>query len=241
MIIIPAIDLRREKVVRLFQGRYDIEKDYQLSPFSVAEQFEKAGAKLIHLVDLDAARTGKPIHRDLILKLAKEVKAEIEVGGGIRTIETISDYLENGVSRVILGTAAHRDPNLVEQALKKFPKRIVIGIDAKEGKVAISGWEEKTGISALELAKRYDCPEVRAIIYTEIERDGTLKGPALEPMGKILKAIKVPVIASGGVSSINDLLLLKKYEQDGLEGVIVGKAIYEKKINLKEAIQQLAN
>jgi len=332
MLLIPAIDLRRGQVVRLFQGRYDREKNYQLSPLEVAKQFAEAGAKLIHLVDLDAARTGAPIHQDLILELASKVKAEFEVGGGIRTIETISDYLERGVSRVIMGTAAHRDPELVEDALKKFPRRIVIGIDAKqqlktdfhsdscylpamlkistelkgnpddnleellestlsesgrgledlenylrehkkelveeakrlvrarkksknklwkkkpklaeesklmESKVAISGWEEKTEISAVELAKRYDRKEVRAIIYTEIERDGTLQGPALKPLGKILKTVKVPVIASGGVSSLEDLLLLKKYAKDGLEGVIVGKAIYEGRINLREAIESL--
>lgn len=226
-------------MVRLFQGRYDREKNYRLAPLEVAKQFVEAGAKLIHLVDLDAARTGEPQQRDLILKLAKEVNAEFELGGGIRTIKIIADYLENGVSRVILGTAAHRDPNLVEQALKKFPRRIVIGIDAKEGKVAISGWEEKTGTSAVELAKRYDRPEVRAIIYTEIERDGTLQGPAIKSLEEILKAVNIPVIASGGVSGIPDLTALLPYEKLGLEGVIVGKAIYEGKINLKEAIQMM--
>ncbi len=240
MLLIPAIDLRRGQVVRLFQGRYDREKNYRLAPLEVAQKFVEAGARLIHLVDLDAARTGEPIQLELILKLAREVKTDLEVGGGIRNLETISQYLEGGISRVILGTAAHKDPELVEAALKKFPKKIVIGIDARKGQVAVQGWEEGTEVDAVELAKKYDRPEVGAIIYTEIERDGALQGPDIKSTMRLANAVSVPVIASGGISSIEDLVRLKKEAGEKIAGVIVGKAIYEGKIDLKEAFSALS-
>jgi len=156
-------------------------------------------------------------------------------------METIREYLEGGVNRVILGTAAHNDAELVESALKNFPKKIVIGIDAREGRVAVSGWEEKTGIDAVELARRYNRWEVRAIIYTEIERDGTLQGPAVKGTERLLQNVQVPVIASGGVSSLEDLKKLKALKESGLEGVIVGKAIYEKQVDVREAIKLLSS
>jgi phosphoribosylformimino-5-aminoimidazole carboxamide ribotide isomerase len=239
MLLIPAIDLRGGQVVRLYQGRFDREKQYHLSPDEVAARFKEAGAKIIHVVDLDGAREGKPLNKDIILELARTVPIKIEVGGGIRNMETIREYLEAGVNRVILGTIAHSDQELVEQALKAFPKKIVIGIDAKAGRVAISGWEEKTGIDAAELAQRYNRWEVRAIIYTEIERDGALQGPAVAGTERLLKAVQVPVIASGGVSSLEDLKQLKPLGASGLEGVIVGKAIYEKQVDVREAIRLL--
>jgi phosphoribosylformimino-5-aminoimidazole carboxamide ribotide isomerase len=237
MIVIPAIDLRRNQVVRLFQGKYDQEKEYGLDPCKVAEGFLQSGAKLIHLVDLDAARTGEPCQKELVLDLVKKVKIDFELGGGIRTIETIRNYLEGGVRRVIIGTAAHREPKLVEQAIKEYPGRIVIGIDARRGKVAVQGWEEGTGVDALELAKRYDRPEIAAIIYTEIEKDGTLKGPDIAGTLKLARSVKVPVVASGGVSCLDDLLKLKKEAGGDISGVIVGKAIYEGKLELAEAVK----
>ena len=236
MLLIPSIDLRHGQVVRLFQGRYDRETQYQLSPLEVAQSFLDAGASLVHVVDLDAAREGRPVHKELIFELARSVKVKLEVGGGIRDLDTVQEYLDNGINRVILGTAAHENPELVSQALSRFPKKIVIGIDARNGKAAVSGWEKKTEVDAIELAKSYDRPEVRAIIYTEIERDGALAGPAVEGTRKMLEAVTVPVIASGGVSSMDDLEKLKPLAKLGLEGVIVGKAVYEKKINLREAI-----
>ena len=241
MLLIPAIDLRGGQVVRLYQGRFDREKQYQLSPLEVANRFKEAGAQIIHVVDLDGAREGRPVNKDIILELAQKVRIKLEVGGGIRTMETIREYLEGGVNRVILGTAAHNDAELVESALKNFPKKIVIGIDAREGRVAVSGWEEKTGIDAVELARRYNRWEVRAIIYTEIERDGTLQGPAVKGTERLLQNVQVPVIASGGVSSLEDLKKLKALKESGLEGVIVGKAIYEKQVDVREAIQLLSS
>lgn len=241
MLLIPAIDLRGGQVVRLFQGRYDQEKQYGLSPLDVANGFKEAGAQIIHLVDLDGAREGRPVNKDIILELARTVRIKFEVGGGIRSMETIQEYLEGGVNRVILGTAAHSDADLVESALKKFPKKIVIGIDAHKNRVAVSGWEEKTGMDAVELAKKYNRWEVRAIIYTEIERDGTLQGPAVKGTERLLQNVEVPVIASGGVSSLEDLKKLKPLKELGLEGVIVGKAIYEKHLDVGEAIKLLSS
>ena len=239
MLLIPAIDLRHGKVVRLFQGQFDQEKQYELDPLDVAAEFAEAGAQLIHLVDLDGAREGRPAHKKLVLSLAQQVRTKFEIGGGIRTLDIIQEYLDGGVSRVILGTAAHNNPDLVEKALAKFPKKIVIGIDAHKGRVAVSGWEDKTSIDALELAEKYNRWEVRAIIYTEIERDGTLQGPSISGTRQILEAVEVPVIASGGVSSADDLLKLQPLEKLGLEGVIVGKAIYENKLKVRDAIQLL--
>ena len=171
------------------------------------------------------------------MKLAQKTKAEIEVGGGIRTLETVKEYLEGGVSRVILGTVAHSQPELVDELVLLFPEKIVIGIDAFRGKVSVAGWEEETDFDFIDLARRYDRKGIRAIIYTEIERDGTLEGPNIWGIEQILKAVKVPIIASGGISSLDDVLALKKFEALGLEGVIIGKAIYEGKINLKQAIE----
>jgi len=240
MLLIPAIDLRHGKVVRLYQGKFDQEKQYEMEPREVAAEFAEAGAQLIHLVDLDGAREGRPAHKQLVLSLVQQVRVKFEIGGGIRTLDTIQEYLDRGISRVILGTAAHSNPDLVEKALSKFSKKIAIGIDAAKGRVAVSGWEEKTSIDALELAKKYNRWEVRAIIYTEIERDGTLEGPSISGTKKILEAVEVPVIASGGVSSTDDLLKLKPLEKLGLEGVIVGKAIYENKLKVKDAVKILA-
>ena len=239
MLVIPSIDLYQGKVVRLYQGRFDREKDYHFSPEQVLREFARKGARLVHIVDLEGARKGEPVHKELIIHLAKISPSEIEVGGGIRAPETVAEYLEAGVGRVILGTVAHSQPELVEELVREYPGRIVIGIDAFRGRVSVAGWEEETGWDFITLAKRYDREGIRAIIYTEIERDGTLKGPNISGVEELLKAVKVPVIASGGISSLNDLLLLKPYQKWGLEGVIVGKAIYEGKIDLKEAIKFL--
>ena len=237
MLVIPAIDLLGSEVVRLYQGRFSEEKKYHLTPEELVNEFVEAGARLIHIVDLEGARKGEPVHKDLILKLAQSSGAKLEVGGGIRNLDTVREYLEGGVERVILGTVAHSYPELVDQLISLFPQRIVIGIDAFRGKVSVAGWEEETDLDFIDLAKRYDREGIRAIIYTEIERDGTLKGPNFWGIEQILKVVNVPVIASGGISNLEDILALKRFEAQGLEGVIVGKAIYEKKINLKEAIK----
>jgi len=240
MIVIPAIDLIAGKVVRLYQGRFEQEKRYSVSAEQVARDFYEQGAKLIHLVDLEGARSGRPREKELILNLVKEVAVDFEIGGGIRDMDTIREYLEGGIKRVILGTVAYHNQGLVENAVKEFPGRIVIGIDARRGKVSVSGWEKETELDAVALAKRFDWKDLGGIIYTEIERDGTLSGPELKGLRRILEAVQVPVIASGGISSLDELLALKAYEGLGLEGAIVGKAIYEGRIKLSEAIKVLS-
>jgi len=240
MIVIPAIDLIEGKVVRLYQGRFEQKKGYSVSAEEVAGDFYEQGANLIHLVDLEGARAGKPTQKELVLRLAKKVPVDFELGGGIREMDTVREYLEGGIKRVILGTVAEKNQGLVEEAVKEFPGRIMIGIDARKGMVAVSGWEQETGIDAVALAKRFDWKDLGGIIYTEIERDGTLQGPELKGLRRILDAVQAPVIASGGISSLEDLLALKAYEELGLEGVIVGKALYEGRINLLEVIKAVS-
>jgi phosphoribosylformimino-5-aminoimidazole carboxamide ribotide isomerase len=234
MQIIPAIDLKGGKVVRLEQGRMDRDKTYSDDPGAVARGFAAAGAELIHVVDLDGAVLGRPANRAVIHDLARAAGAPIELGGGIRDLDTIADYLEHGIRRVILGTAAHRDPALVEQACARFPGRIVIGIDAREGKVAIRGWNEDTAMTAVELARRYQGLAVAAIVYTDIARDGMRTGPNVEATVAIARAVKLPVIASGGIKTIEHLRALLPFPE--IVGVITGRALYEGDLNLAEAI-----
>ena len=236
MIIIPAIDLKAGQVVRLEQGRMDRDKVYSSDPAQVAKTFAKAGAELIHVVDLDGAFQKKPVNVAAVEAILKATSVPIEVGGGIRDLETIAFYLDRGVSRVILGTAAHRNPDLVRQAGEKFPGRIVVGIDAREGKVAVEGWAETTSVSAEELARRYAGLGVRALIFTDIARDGMLTGPATASTRRLMKAVNIPVIASGGVKNLEHIRELLPLAQAGLEGVITGRAIYEGTLDLAQAI-----
>ncbi|OGP56928.1 MAG: 1-(5-phosphoribosyl)-5-[(5-phosphoribosylamino)methylideneamino]imidazole-4-carboxamide isomerase [Deltaproteobacteria bacterium RBG_13_61_14] len=236
MIVIPAIDLKSGQVVRLEQGRLDRDKVYSSDPAATAKKFAEAGAELIHVVDLDGAFQKKPVNSAAVDAILKATAVPIEVGGGIRDLETISFYLERGVSRVILGTAAHRHPELVRQACGKFPGRVVVGIDAREGKAAVEGWAETTAVPAEELARRYQGLGVRAIIFTDIARDGMLTGPAVESTRRLMRAVKIPVIASGGVKDIADIRELLPLARKGLEGVITGRAVYEGTLDLAEAI-----
>lgn len=234
MQIIPAIDLKGGKVVRLEQGRMDRDKIYSDDPAAMARKLADAGAELIHVVDLDGAVSGRPINREVILELARG-PAPIELGGGLRDLETIADYLDHGVSRVILGTAAHKNPELVRAAVGRFPKRVVIGIDAREGKVAISGWNEDTPLRAVDLAVSYDALPIAAIIYTDIARDGMMTGPNLEQTLALARAVKTPVIASGGVKNLDHVRALLPHPE--ISGVITGRAIYEGTLDLAEAIR----
>ena len=238
MIVIPAIDLKSGQVVRLEQGRLDRDKVYSSDPAATAKKFAEAGAELIHVVDLDGAFQKKPVNAAAIESILKADQAPIEVGGGIRDLATIAYYLERGVSRVILGTAAHRNPELVRQAGEKYPGRIVVGIDAREGKAAVEGWAETTAVPAEELARRYQGLGVAAIIFTDISRDGMLTGPAVESTARLLRAVTIPVIASGGVKDLEDIraLLDLAREFDHLEGVITGRAVYEGTLDLAQAI-----
>jgi phosphoribosylformimino-5-aminoimidazole carboxamide ribotide isomerase len=235
MILYPAIDIRGGKCVRLTQGRYDEMTVFNDDPKAVAQQFLKDGAKYIHIVDLDAAR-GESGNRHIISRIAKSVDMPVQTGGGIRTMDDINAVLESGVTRVILGTAAVKNPDLVSKAVKKYGSRIAVGIDAKDGFVAIEGWEKVSKFKAIEFAQSMESLGVKTIIYTDIATDGMMAGPNTKAMEEMLNEVGMEVIASGGVSAIKDLIGLK---QLGVHGAIVGKAIYTGAINLKEALQSL--
>ncbi|RNC72636.1 MAG: 1-(5-phosphoribosyl)-5-[(5-phosphoribosylamino)methylideneamino]imidazole-4-carboxamide isomerase [Desulfuromonadales bacterium] len=236
MIVIPAIDLKEGKCVRLEQGLMEKDTVFCDSPADQAREWERQGAELLHIVDLDGAFAGEPKNRASIEAIVKAITIPTQLGGGIRDIPTIEAYLSLGIGRVILGTAAQRNPELVEEACRLFPGRIVVGIDAKNGMVAVQGWAEVTGVTAVDLAKRFEGYGVAAIIYTDIARDGMMQGPNIEATKALADAISIPVIASGGVSSLKDIENLMAIEASGIAGAITGKAVYTGAINLAEAV-----
>ena len=236
MIIFPAIDLKNGQCVRLFKGDMNQATVFNDNPAAQALEFENAGFKFLHIVDLDGAIAGASANEESVRSILKSVKIPTQLGGGIRTIESIEKWLALGVSRVILGTIAAKNPELVREACQKFPGKIVIGIDAKNGFVATEGWVETSEISVLELAKKFeDCGAV-AIIYTDISRDGTLTGADFEGTKNLAENLKIPVIASGGISNLDDVLKIKTLEKSGVIGAIVGRAIYDKKIDPRDLV-----
>jgi phosphoribosylformimino-5-aminoimidazole carboxamide ribotide isomerase len=236
MILFPAIDLKDGQCVRLFQGDMDQVTVFGDDPAAQARDFAAAGAKWLHVVDLNGAVSGRPVNEDAVKGILGAVDIPVQLGGGIRDRETIEFWLERGVRRVILGTIAVRDPALVEQASRKHPGRVAVGIDARDGMVAVEGWTETSATTALDLAKRFRDSSLAAIIYTDISRDGAMQGPNIEATVELARAISVPVIASGGVSSMADLEALKKAGQGLLQGVISGRALYDGRIDLAAAI-----
>jgi phosphoribosylformimino-5-aminoimidazole carboxamide ribotide isomerase len=235
-IVIPAIDLKEGKCVRLEQGLMDKDTVFCDNPGEQALEWQRQGGELLHIVDLDGAFAGVPKNRAAIEAIVKAVSIPTQLGGGIRDIATIGAYLELGLSRVILGTAAQRNPALVEEACRLYPGQIVVGIDARNGMVAVQGWAEVTGVRAVDLASRFEGYGVSAIIYTDISRDGMMQGPNLEATRSLAEAITIPVIASGGVSSLRDIENLMQIESSGVAGAITGKAIYTGAIQLAEAV-----
>ena len=235
MIIIPAIDLKNGQCVRLLQGKKDLSTTYSDNPVEVAKRWVSLGAKLIHIVDLDGAFTGNQKNRDTVRAIREAVDVDLELGGGIRDMEGIKSWIELGINRVILGTVAVKNPELVKQAAREFPGKIFVGIDAKDGRVAVKGWEEVTEFDAFELAKKMEKFNVAGIIYTDISRDGMLTGPNIEATRKMVESVSIPVIASGGISSIEDIKRLKDIPR--LWGAITGKALYTGKLDLREAIE----
>jgi len=235
MLVIPAIDLKGGQCVRLLQGKRDEVTTYSNDPVSTAKRWESCGARLLHVVDLDGAFTGSQKNFNAIVKIRDSVKIALEVGGGIRNIGNMLNLFSAGIDRVVIGTAAIEDPEFLTYSCRKYPGRILIGIDAKDGMVAIRGWEEITSIKARELAKRLELVGIAGIIYTDISRDGMLSGPNLGAVREMVEGIQIPVIASGGVSGIDDIKNLMKIKN--LWGVITGKAIYARTLNLKEAIK----
>lgn len=238
MILYPAIDLKGGHCVRLYQGDMSMATVFNNSPSTQALMFEKEGSEWIHVVDLDGAFAGKSENVEAIRSIRMATKINIQLGGGIRNLETIENWLGEGISRVILGTVAVKNPQLVKEACKKFPNKIAVGIDAKDGFVATEGWAEKSSISAMTLAKMFEDVGVAAIIYTDISRDGAMKGPNIEETKKIAHDINIPVILSGGVSSLEDLKHVKE-ECPYLDGVISGRALYEKAFSVKQGVEVL--
>jgi len=239
MILYPAIDLKDGQCVRLLRGDMEKATVFSNDPGGQAGLFEKEGAQWVHVVDLNGAFEGHPVNMDAVKSIIGAVKIPVQLGGGIRDLKIIETWLAAGISRVILGTAALNNPELVRDACRVFPKKIAVGIDAKDGAVAVEGWAKKSRMPVSELALKFEDAGVSAIIYTNIDRDGAMAGPDIEGTRSLARKINTPVIASGGVSCNEDLALLKKIEEYGVEGVIVGRAIYDKKVKIRNAIEIL--
>lgn len=232
----PAIDMRGGKCVRLLQGDYNQETVYGDSPFNMAKQFADQGAEWIHMVDLDGAKDGKKVNHEHVIRVAKELPAKVQIGGGIRSMDDVSFYLEEGVDRVILGSAAVSNPEFVREALNRYGgSRVAIGLDARDGFVATEGWLETSHIMAVDLAKRLVEEGAETFIFTDISKDGMLQGPNVEAIGELARITGKEVIASGGVSSIDDLVSLKK-DKRNIAGAIIGKALYTGRFTLSDAL-----
>ena len=239
MILFPAIDIRNGRCVRLTEGKFECETVFAEDPAEMAVRWADAGAEYLHVVDLDGALAGQSSNTEVIKRILAKVKIPVQVGGGIRTLANIENMLALGVSRVILGSVAVRDPELVREACQKFPGQVVVGIDAKNGEVAVEGWGIGGGIGAVELAKKMAAVGVEHIIFTDISRDGMLSGVNVEATAELAKTSGIKVIASGGVSSLADIKALQAHAADGIEGCIIGKAIYTGALDLKEALAVL--
>lgn len=234
MILFPAMDLRDGKCVRLYQGKFSESEVVGENPLNVALDFKAKGAEYIHMVDLDGALNGEIRNLNIISQVIKTIGIPVELGGGIRNMETVDMLIETGLSRVILGTAALKDMDFVKTAVKKYSEKIAVGIDAKNEKVAVNGWINVSDVDYIDFAKQMESIGVKTIIFTDISKDGTLQGPNLEQLEKIHKSVSCDIIASGGIKNINDL----KYIKDmGVYGAITGKAIYSGNIDLEEAIK----
>ena len=237
MLIIPAVDIKGGRCVRLLQGREGSETIFSDDPSAMAARWEAEGAELLHVVDLDGAFRKSPQNLEALRRILDRVHIPVQLGGGIRSMETISIFLGLGVSRVILGTEAIRNPGLVEQACLAFPQKIMVGIDARNGMVAIEGWTQTTEQRAIEVARGFEGYGLASIVFTDIHKDGMQSGPNIEETKRIAESVSTPVIASGGVADINDIKALSELEPLGVVGVITGRALYAGKLNLRQALQ----
>jgi phosphoribosylformimino-5-aminoimidazole carboxamide ribotide isomerase len=241
MEVIPAIDLLEGRCVRLYQGDYTRSQVFNDNPVEVAQQWVEQGATRLHVVDLDGAKAGKPVNLEAIAAIVDAISIPVEIGGGLRTQESVRQLLRLGVRWAILGTVAVEQPELVAALTKEFPEQIIVGIDARNGKVATRGWLETSEIQATQLAVQMQEMGVSAIIYTDIHRDGTMSGPNLEALRELAGKVSIPIIASGGISSVTDLLSLIALESQGVTGAIVGRALYTGDIILKEATRAVGD
>ena len=239
MKIFPAIDIKDKKCVRLIKGDFDNKTEYQTSPEEQAEKYKDHGFKNLHIVDLDGALTGEIVNIDIITAIVDKFDLKVEIGGGIRNIENIKKYIDVGVDKVILGSAAIKDKNFLKQACERFPNKIALGLDAKDGYLSVSGWKENSNQLTLDYLKDVNDYGVSRLIYTDINRDGMKKGPNFEETSKVADTSNCPVIISGGVSSIDDIKKAKELNNKNVEGIIVGKAIYDGDIKLEELAKEL--
>ena len=239
MKIFPAIDIKDKKCVRLVKGDFNNKTEYQISPIDQAKSYKDHGFKYLHIVDLDGALTGKTVNLDIIQEIVSKSALKIEIGGGIRNFKDIKKYLDTGVEKVILGSAAIKDKNFLKEACEKFPNKIALGLDAKDEYLSVSGWKEKSNQLTLDYLKEVNDYGVSRLIYTDINRDGMKQSPNFEDTSKVADTSNCPVIISGGVSSIDDIKKAKKLNNNNIEGIIVGKAIYDGDIKLDELVKEL--
>ena len=236
MKIFPAIDIKDKKCVRLVKGDFDNKTEYEILPLKQASKYKDHGFKNLHIVDLDGALTGETVNLDIVNEIVSKLDLKIEIGGGIRNFESIQKYTDVGVEKIILGSAAIKDKNFLKQACKKFPNKIALGLDAKDGYLSVSGWKENSNQLTLDFLREVNDYGVSRLIYTDINRDGTKQSPNFEETAKVAEISNCPVIISGGVSSINDIKKAKDLKN--IEGIIVGKAIYDGDIDLKELVKE---
>ena len=236
MKIFPAIDIKDKKCVRLIKGDFNQKTEYEMSPVEQATQFIDKGFKHLHIVDLDGALTGETVNLDIIKEIVRKFDFKVEVGGGVRDFDSIQEYADIGVDKVILGSAAIKDKNFLKKACKRFPKKIALGLDAKDGKLSVSGWKESSGLSTLDFLKEVNDYSISRLIFTDINKDGTKESPNFEETLKVAEISNCPVVISGGVSSIEDIKKAKTLKN--VEGVIVGKAIYDGNVKLEELVKE---
>jgi len=239
MKIFPAIDIKDKKCVRLVKGDFDNKTEYETSPIDQANKYKDHGFKNLHIVDLDGALTGETVNLDIIKKIVSKFDLKIEIGGGVRTFESIQKYTDSGVEKVILGSAAIKDKIFLKEACEKFPNKIALGLDAKDGYLSVSGWKENSNQMTLDFLKEVNDYGASRLIYTDINRDGTKASPNFEETAKVADTSNCPVIISGGVSSINDIKKAKELNNKNIEGIIVGKAIYDGDIQLNELAKEI--
>jgi len=236
MIIFPAVDLKEGKCVRLERGVMASATVYSGDPGATAKRWQDEGAEWLHVVDLDGAMAGEPRNHEAVARILGAVSVPVQMGGGVRTVATLATYLDLGVQRVVLGTAALKDPQVLARACERFPGRVVLGIDSRHGRVAVEGWDQTSEVGPVQLARKFETLALAAIIFTDIQRDGMQTGPNIEVTHQLARGVRLPVIASGGVGRLEDIAALRALEPDGVIGVILGRALYTGSIRLRDAI-----